>query len=104
MDKICNFDHFFKISGRIRVAWHSNGEEEVVKEKNVGLADRSLMPGDVVRRLIEGKDTQRGKNMMTSRAVVSTGSTGSIEPVDFWKRHNGTYEIAKIARIKSVHF
>ena len=61
-----HFDHFFKISGRIRVAWHPNGEEEVVKEKNVGLADRSLMPGDVVRRLIEGKDTQRGKNMMTS--------------------------------------
>ena len=26
------------------------------------------MPGDVVRRLIEGKDTQRGKNMMTSTA------------------------------------
>lgn len=24
------------------------------------LADRSLMPGDVVRRLIEGKDSQRG--------------------------------------------
>ena len=59
---------FLKISGRIRVAWHPNGEEEVVKEKNVGLADRSLMPGDVVRRLIEGKDTQRGKNMITSTA------------------------------------
>ena len=68
MDKICNFDHFLKISGRIRVAWHPNGEEEVVKEKNVGLADRSLMPGDVVRRLIEGKDTQRGKIMMTNTA------------------------------------
>ena len=39
---------------------HPNGEEEVVKEKHVGLADRSLMPGDVVRRLIVGKDTQRG--------------------------------------------
>ena len=36
--------------GTIRVAWHPNGEEQVVKEKNVGLADRSLMPGDVVRR------------------------------------------------------
>ena len=49
------------ILGRIRVAWHPNGEEEVVREKNVGLADRSLMPGDVVRRLIAGKDTQRGR-------------------------------------------
>lgn len=26
----------------------------------VHLADRSLMPGDVVRRLIKGRDTQRG--------------------------------------------
>lgn len=26
----------------------------------VGLVDRSLMPGDVVRRMIKGKDTQRG--------------------------------------------
>lgn len=24
------------------------------------MADRSLMPGDVVRRMIKGKDTQRG--------------------------------------------
>lgn len=26
----------------------------------VHLADRTLMPGDVVRRMIKGKDTQRG--------------------------------------------
>ena len=38
------------------------------------------------------------------RAVVSTGSTGSIEPVDFWRRHNGTCEIAKAMRIDSVKF
>merc|ERR1719507_1933277 len=29
-------------------------------EKKVHLADRSLMPGDVVRRLVHGKSTQRG--------------------------------------------
>ncbi len=62
--------------GRIRVAWHPNGEEEVVKEKNVGLADRSLMPGDVVRRLIVGKDTQRGYcrdvNVRASVEIVGT--------------------------------
>ena len=38
------------------------------------------------------------------RAVVSTGSTGSIEPVDFKKRRNGTCEIAKIAKIEYVNF
>ncbi|XP_046659894.1 (E3-independent) E2 ubiquitin-conjugating enzyme UBE2O-like isoform X2 [Homalodisca vitripennis] len=46
--------------GHIRVAWHPTGEEEVIQEKKVGLADRSLMPGDVVRRMVKGKDTQRG--------------------------------------------
>ena len=35
---------------------------------------------------------------------ISTGSTGSIEPVDFWKRHNGTCKIAKMIRIESVNF
>ena len=43
--------------GTIRVAWHPSGDEQVVKEAKVGLADRSLMPGDVVRRLIKGKET-----------------------------------------------
>ena len=46
--------------GTIRVAWHPSGDEQVLKETKVGLADRSLMPGDVVRRLIKGKETQRG--------------------------------------------
>lgn len=65
--------------GRIRVAWHPNGEEEVVKEKNVGLADRSLMPGDVVRRLIVGKDTQRGYcRDVTVRASVEIVGTQQV--------------------------
>ncbi len=46
--------------GFVRVAWHPKGEEEVVKESKLNLADRSLMPGDVVRRMVRGKDTQRG--------------------------------------------
>jgi len=46
--------------GHVRVAWHPTGVEEVISERRVHLADRSLMPGDVVRRMIKGKDTQRG--------------------------------------------
>jgi len=46
--------------GQIRVAWYPQGSEEVVSERKVHLADRSLMPGDVVRRLVQGKNTQRG--------------------------------------------
>ena len=45
---------------QVRVAWYPSGTEEVVTEKKVHLADRSLMPGDVVRRLVHGKSTQRG--------------------------------------------
>ena len=36
-------------AGQIRVAWYPQGSEEVVPERKVHLADRSLMPGDVVR-------------------------------------------------------
>ncbi|XP_012284283.1 (E3-independent) E2 ubiquitin-conjugating enzyme UBE2O [Orussus abietinus] len=46
--------------GEIRVVWHPSGVEELVNSKKVRLADRTLMPGDVVRRMIKGKDTQRG--------------------------------------------
>ncbi|KAK2588919.1 hypothetical protein KPH14_001776 [Odynerus spinipes] len=46
--------------GEIRVVWHPSGIEELINSKKVHLADRTLMPGDVVRRMIKGKDTQRG--------------------------------------------
>ncbi|XP_042903000.1 (E3-independent) E2 ubiquitin-conjugating enzyme UBE2O isoform X2 [Parasteatoda tepidariorum] len=46
--------------GHIRVAWHPNGAEEVLPERKVKLCDRSLMPGDVVRKVVKGKDTQFG--------------------------------------------
>lgn len=46
--------------GEVRVLWHPSGIEESISSKKVRLADRTLMPGDVVRRMIEGKDTQRG--------------------------------------------
>ncbi|XP_034193400.1 (E3-independent) E2 ubiquitin-conjugating enzyme [Osmia lignaria lignaria] len=46
--------------GEIRVVWHPSGVSELVSSKKVHLADRTLMPGDVVRRMIKGKDTQRG--------------------------------------------
>ncbi|XP_046607611.1 (E3-independent) E2 ubiquitin-conjugating enzyme UBE2O [Neodiprion virginianus] len=46
--------------GEIHAVWHPSGVEELVNSKKIHLADRSLMPGDVVRRMIKGKDTQRG--------------------------------------------
>ncbi|ESP03792.1 hypothetical protein LOTGIDRAFT_156353 [Lottia gigantea] len=46
--------------GSVRVAWHPDGKETVVDENEVILVDRSLMPGDVIRRSVNGKDSQQG--------------------------------------------
>ncbi|XP_055849061.1 (E3-independent) E2 ubiquitin-conjugating enzyme UBE2O [Episyrphus balteatus] len=62
--------------GEIRVIWHPEGKEEVITDRVVGLADRTLMPGDVVRRLVPGKDTQRGYcreiNMRSDVRILGT--------------------------------
>ncbi|XP_065337080.1 (E3-independent) E2 ubiquitin-conjugating enzyme isoform X2 [Cloeon dipterum] len=47
-------------TGFVRVAWHPKGSEEVIQQKRVGLADRSLMPGDVVQKMVRSKGSQRG--------------------------------------------
>lgn len=74
-DEEDDFDDILS-KGEIRVAWHPEGKEEVLQERVVGLADRTLMPGDVVRRLVPGKDTQRGYcreiNMRADVRVVGT--------------------------------
>lgn len=47
----------------------------------VQLSDRSLMPGDVVRRLISGKDTQRGyARAVRVTAVVQTLGSKVVIP------------------------
>lgn len=68
--------------GSVKVSWYPQGYEQVIKERSVGignmtlflfysnhlmklqigLADRSLMPGDVVRRLVpkNNEDSQHG--------------------------------------------
>uniref|UniRef100_A0A0V0G6I3 Putative ubiquitin-conjugating enzyme e2 o-like isoform x1 n=1 Tax=Triatoma dimidiata TaxID=72491 RepID=A0A0V0G6I3_TRIDM len=70
--------------GHIRVAWHPTGTEEVVSEKKVGLADRSLMPGDVVRRMIKGKDTQRGycRHMEVTACIQVVGTKHIINHIN----------------------
>ncbi|KAJ6622674.1 (E3-independent) E2 ubiquitin-conjugating enzyme [Pseudolycoriella hygida] len=63
--------------GEIRVAWHPVGNVEVIEEQNIGLADRTLMPGNVVRRIGPGKDTQKGycRNVFVSADVQVKGTT-----------------------------
>uniref|UniRef100_A0A1B6CR24 UBC core domain-containing protein n=2 Tax=Clastoptera arizonana TaxID=38151 RepID=A0A1B6CR24_9HEMI len=78
--------------GHIRVSWHPTGAEDIIPEKKVGLADRSLMPGDVVRRMIKGKDTQRGYcrdikvtasvQVLNSKYVIPNVKCESLVPLE----------------------
>ncbi|XP_022179358.1 (E3-independent) E2 ubiquitin-conjugating enzyme UBE2O-like [Myzus persicae] len=50
----------YKNHNEIKVIWHPNGTEEIISDDKVVLMDRSLMPGDVVRKVSEGKPSQFG--------------------------------------------
>ncbi|XP_060073669.1 (E3-independent) E2 ubiquitin-conjugating enzyme-like [Ylistrum balloti] len=46
--------------GTVKVVWHPEGNDAIETESKVILADRSLMPGDVIRKLIVGENSPRG--------------------------------------------
>ncbi|XP_013412226.1 (E3-independent) E2 ubiquitin-conjugating enzyme UBE2O [Lingula anatina] len=85
--------------GTVRVAWHPRGEEEVVPEKKLKLVDRSLMPGDVVRRLIQGENSQRGFVSMTditchvlilgTNKVITNVNTKELRNLEEWDPEPG---------------
>ncbi|XP_026813851.1 (E3-independent) E2 ubiquitin-conjugating enzyme-like [Rhopalosiphum maidis] len=50
----------YKNHSEIKVIWHPSGAEEIISDDKVVLMDRSLMPGDVVRKVSEGKPSQFG--------------------------------------------
>ncbi|GAB1603350.1 (E3-independent) E2 ubiquitin-conjugating enzyme UBE2O-like [Argonauta hians] len=70
--------------GTVRVAWHPDGKETVVPECKLVLADRSLMPGDCVRRLIQGEDSQRGyvQDMTVKCCLQVLGTKKFIDNID----------------------
>ncbi|KAL4240344.1 E2/E3 hybrid ubiquitin-protein ligase ube2o [Mactra antiquata] len=70
--------------GQVKVAWHPSGTETVVAEDKVILTNRSLVPGDVVRRLITGEQSQRGfvQSVHTKCHVQVLGSKQYIYNVD----------------------
>ncbi|XP_077526737.1 (E3-independent) E2 ubiquitin-conjugating enzyme UBE2O isoform X2 [Haemaphysalis longicornis] len=70
--------------GHVRVAWHPKGREEVLSERKVRLHDRSLMPGDVVRKVVKGKDTQLGycRNTEINAAIQVLGTNCVINNVN----------------------
>lgn len=53
-------DDYSLQKGQIRVWWPNHSREQVCRQNKVHLMSRNIMPGDVVRRLEQGKETQRG--------------------------------------------
>ncbi|XP_014261695.1 (E3-independent) E2 ubiquitin-conjugating enzyme UBE2O isoform X2 [Cimex lectularius] len=99
--------------GHIRVTWHPTGAEEVVSERKVGLADRSLMPGDVVRRMIKGKDTQRGYcrhievmasiQIVGTRHIINKINSKDLNPIEILSRDQAVCLDSWVGGIKVVH-
>ncbi|GFS49773.1 hypothetical protein NPIL_418651 [Nephila pilipes] len=88
--------------GHIRVAWHPNGAEEVLPEKKVKLCDRSLMPGDVVRKIVKGKDTQLGycRYTVVKADVQVVGTKQVLVGVDSRELHPLEEFVADVAVFK----
>ncbi|KAG8238849.1 hypothetical protein J437_LFUL018746 [Ladona fulva] len=99
--------------GHIRVAWHPKGVEEVIPERKVGLADRSLMPGDVVRRMIKGKDTQRGYcrnitvlacvRIVGTKQVIINVNSADLTPLEEFSADLAVCLDSWVGGVKSVH-
>nr|CAI5826277.1 unnamed protein product [Callosobruchus analis] len=69
--------------GQIRVMWNNSSREQVWRQKKVRLMNRSIIPGDIVRRLERGKETQRGycKDVKQIATVQIVGTDRIIEHV-----------------------
>ncbi|KAJ8922950.1 hypothetical protein NQ315_001496 [Exocentrus adspersus] len=69
--------------GQIRVLWSNSSREQVWRQSKVRLMNRSVIPGDIVRRLEKGKETQRGycKETKQIATVQIIGTDKVIEHV-----------------------
>ncbi|CAH1973777.1 unnamed protein product [Acanthoscelides obtectus] len=69
--------------GQIRVMWNNSSREQVWRQQKVRLMNRSIVPGDIVRRLEKGKETQRGycKEVKQIATVQIVGTDKIIEHV-----------------------
>ncbi|KAG8188229.1 hypothetical protein JTE90_021250 [Oedothorax gibbosus] len=98
--------------GHIRVAWHPNGVEEVLPEKKVRLCDRSLMPGDVVRRVVKGRDTQLGYCRCThvtadvqvvgTKRVLAHVPAHALQPLEEFVSDVAVFKDSWVGMVKNV--
>ncbi|KAH6943253.1 hypothetical protein HPB50_017979 [Hyalomma asiaticum] len=97
--------------GHVRVAWHPKGREEVVSEKKVKLHDRSLMPGDVVRKVVKGKDTQLGYcrntevvatiQVLGTNCVISNVNSVDLVPLERFSQDVAIYLDSWVGMVQS---
>ncbi|CAH1107433.1 unnamed protein product [Psylliodes chrysocephalus] len=98
--------------GQIRVLWNNNSRQRVWRQSKVGLINRSIIPGDIVRRFENGKETQRGycKETKQVATVQIVGTDRVIERVTTERLHSvRPYDVAdavclgsKFGRIETV--
>ncbi|KAI4455800.1 (e3-independent) e2 ubiquitin-conjugating enzyme [Holotrichia oblita] len=76
-------EHHALQKGQIRVWWVNNSREQVWRQSKVRLMSRNIIPGDIVRRLEHGKETQRGycKESKQFATVQIVGTDKIIEKV-----------------------
>lgn len=69
--------------GQIRIWWLNSSREQVWRQNKVRLMNRTVIPGDVVRRLENGRETQRGycKESKQYATVQIVGTDKIIERV-----------------------
>ncbi|XP_016977943.1 (E3-independent) E2 ubiquitin-conjugating enzyme UBE2O [Drosophila rhopaloa] len=85
--------------GEVRVAFYPDGKELVHTEHSIGLADRTLMPGDVVRRRLPGQKDLIGQagyvrdvnvradvTVLGSKLVIKNVAAERLRPISEWTR------------------
>lgn len=100
--------------GKVRVSWYPDTEEQVVREDRVTLADRSLMPGDVVKRNNGQKvKTQSGicqkvrvkadLKIIATDNIVTEIETSRLDPMHKFLPETGICYSGWVGRIKRVN-
>ncbi|XP_034117397.1 (E3-independent) E2 ubiquitin-conjugating enzyme isoform X1 [Drosophila albomicans] len=85
--------------GEVRVAFYPEGKETVRTEKSIGLADRTLMPGDVVRRRLPGEKHLSGQagyvrdvnvhadvKVLGTKYIIRNVPSERLRPISEWSR------------------
>ncbi|XP_034488220.1 (E3-independent) E2 ubiquitin-conjugating enzyme UBE2O [Drosophila innubila] len=85
--------------GEVRVAFYPEGKETVRAEKSIGLADRTLMPGDVVRRRLPGEKHMSGQagyvrdvnvradvKVLGTKYIIRNVPSERLRPISEWSR------------------